>query len=157
MKQEETLPKILRKSAEKWPEVSAQLSHDKFGGYAENNYHDFFQMALDFGGALAELGIKRGDKIGLIADNRKEWEQADMGILSLGAIDVPRGCDATENDLSYILSFAEVQTVITENEAQVKKLLHIHDSTPTVKTIISFDEVDESASAKSFRSAENSY
>ncbi|MBO6176974.1 MAG: long-chain fatty acid--CoA ligase [Treponema sp.] len=144
MKQEETLPKILRKSAEKWPEVSAQLSHDKFGGYAENNYHDFFQMALDFGGALAEMGIKRGDKIGLIADNRKEWEQADMGILSLGAVDVPRGCDATENDLSYILSFAEVQTVITENEAQVKKLLRIHDSTPTVKTIISFDEVDES-------------
>ncbi|MCR5218921.1 long-chain fatty acid--CoA ligase [Treponema sp.] len=148
MKQEETLPKILRKSAEKWPEVSAQLSHDKMGGYVENNYHDFFQMALDFGGALAEMGIKRGDKIGLIADNRKEWEQADMGILAIGAIDVPRGCDATENDLSYILSFAEVETVVTENEAQVKKLLRIHENTPTVKTIISFDEVDNSVAAQ---------
>ncbi|MBO4404565.1 MAG: long-chain fatty acid--CoA ligase [Treponema sp.] len=143
MKPEETLPKILRKSAEKWPEVSAQLSHTKTGGYMEINYHDFFQYALDFGGALAELGIKRGDKIGLIADNRREWEQADMGILALGAIDVPRGCDATENDLSYILSFAEVEYVIVENPAQVKKLLNIRESIPNVKVIISFDEADE--------------
>ncbi|MCI5524109.1 MAG: long-chain fatty acid--CoA ligase [Spirochaetia bacterium] len=142
MKPEETLPKILRKSAEKWPEISAQLYRVN-DGYQEINYHDFFQSALDFAGALADLGIKRGDKIGLIADNRKEWEQADMGILTLGAIDVPRGCDATETDLSYILSFAEVAFVVVENPAQLKKILNIKDKVPTIKSLVSFEEIDE--------------
>lgn len=144
----ETLPKLLRKSAGKWPEVPAQLSHTKTGGYREVNYHDLFENALDFSGALLDLGVKRGDKIGLIADNREEWEQADMGLLSIGAIDTPRGCDATESDLAYILSFSETAVSIVENEAQVKKLLNIKKSVPSLQTIISFEEVSDDTKAE---------
>ena len=143
MKLEETVPKIIRSVAQKNPETVAQLSHSKTGSYVEINYHDFFQYALDFSGSLLELGVKRGDKIGLIADNRREWEQADVGLLSIGAVDVPRGCDATEKDLSYILSFAGCAIVITENTAQVRKILNIKDSLPELRTIIAFDPVDD--------------
>ncbi len=142
MKFECTIPKILRAVAAKYPEVPAQLSHTKDGSYTSTNYHDLYQTALDFGGALLELGVKRGDKIGLIADNRAEWEHADMGLLAVGAIDVPRGCDATEKDLALILSFAGCRMVITENTAQVKKLLNIKDKLPRMDTLIAFDEVD---------------
>lgn len=142
MKFECTIPKILRAVAAKYPEVPAQLSHTKDGSYTPTNYHDLYQTALDFGGALLELGVKRGDKIGLIADNRAEWEHADMGLLAVGAIDVPRGCDATEKDLALILSFAGCRMVITENTAQVKKLLNIKDKLPRMDTLIAFDEVD---------------
>ena len=100
MKLERTIPKILRAVAARYPEVPAQLSHSKDGSYKPTNYHDFYQTALDFGGALLEMGVRRGDKIGLIADNRAEWEHADMGLLAIGAVDVPRGCDATEKDLA---------------------------------------------------------
>lgn len=144
----ETLPKLLRKSAGKWPEVPAQLSHTKTGGYREVNYHDLFENALDFSGALLDLGVKRGDKIGLIADNREEWEQADMGLLSIGAIDTPRGCDATESDLAYILSFSETAVSIVENEAQVKKLLNVKKSVPSLQTIIPFEEVSDGTKAE---------
>ena len=142
MKFERTVPKILRAVASKYPEVPAQISHEKDGSYRPTNFHDLYQTALDFGGALMELGVKRGDHIGLIADNRAEWEQADIGLLAIGAIDVPRGCDATEKDLELILSFAGCRMVITENSAQVKKLLNIRDRLPQVDTLIVFDEVD---------------
>ncbi len=142
MKLERTIPKILRAVAARYPEVPAQLSHSKDGSYKPTNYHDFYQTALDFGGALLEMGVRRGDKIGLIADNRAEWEHADMGLLAIGAVDVPRGCDATEKDLALILSFAGCRRVITENTAQVKKLLNIKDKIPLVDTLIAFDEVD---------------
>lgn len=143
MKQEETLPKLFRKSAERWPETACFLYHKKDGGYAEINYHDAYQLALDFAGSLLSIGAKRGERIGLISENRKEWEQADMGLLILGCIDTPRGCDATENDLSYILSFAEVEIVIAENQAQVKKILNIKDKISKVKAIISFDPIED--------------
>ena len=144
MELEQTLPKLFRKSAEKYPEFSAQLFRTKDGTYAETNYHDCYQKALDFSGALLKFGVKRGDKIGLIADNRREWEQADMGLLAIGAIDTPRGCDASEKDLSYILSFSEVEYVIAENEAQVKKIINIRPKVPTLRAVVSFDEIDSS-------------
>ncbi len=142
MKYEPTVPKLVRKTAQKFPEVTAQLSHAKDGSYAEINYHDLYELALDFAGSLLEYGVKRGDRIGLISENRKDWEQADIGLLAIGAVDVPRGCDATEKDLSYILSFAEVGIVITENISQVKKILNIKPSLPLLKTIIVFDDID---------------
>src|SRR5574344_549506 len=144
---EQTLPKMLRHTAEMYPETNAQFSRSKTGEFIPINYHDMYQRALDFAGGLLELGEKRGSKIGLISDNREEWEQADMGLLAIGAIDTPRGCDATEQDLSYILSFAECTMVIAENTAQVKKILSVKDKLPLVEKIISFDPIAETESS----------
>ncbi len=145
---EQTLPKMLRAVAEKYPEVNAQYSKNKSGDFIANNYHEMYQNSLDFGGALLSLGVKRGERIGLISDNRKEWEQADMGLLAIGAIDSPRGCDATEQDLSYILSFAECEICIAENTSQVKKILNVQDKIPTLKTFISFDPIGDDEKAR---------
>lgn len=144
---EQTLPKMLRHSAEKWPELNAQYSRTKKGDFIPTNYHDFYQKALDCAGGLLTLGAKRGSRIGLISDNRAEWEQADMGLLIIGAIDTPRGCDATEKDLSYILSFAECTIVIAENTSQVRKILSVKDSLPLVEKIICFDPIAEAEQA----------
>lgn len=144
---EQTLPKMLRHSAEKWPELNAQYSRTKKGDFIPTNYHDLYQKALDCAGGLLTLGAKRGSRIGLISDNRAEWEQADMGLLIIGAIDTPRGCDATEKDLSYILSFAECTIVIAENTSQIRKILSVKDSLPLVEKIICFDPIGEAEQA----------
>lgn len=141
---EQTLPKMLKQVAETYPEINAQYSRTKTGDFIPTNYHNLFQRALDFAGGLIQLGVQRGDRIGLISDNRAEWEQADMGLLAIGAIDCPRGCDATENDLAYILSFAECGVVITENSTQVRKILNVKEKLPVLSTFIVFDEVAES-------------
>lgn len=141
---EQTLPKMLKKVAEDFPQTIAQMSRTKTGDFIPTNYHDLYQGALDFAGGLLEHGVSRGERIGLISDNRREWEQADMGLLALGCVDTPRGCDATENDLSYILSFAECRIVIAENGTQVKKILNIKEKIPSLQAIIAFDAVDES-------------
>ncbi|MBQ2207653.1 MAG: AMP-binding protein, partial [Treponema sp.] len=140
---EQTIPKLMRKAAQKYPEITAQYSRTKTGDFEERNYHDMLQFALDFAGGLAELGVVRGEKIGLISDNRREWESADVGLLALGAIDCPRGCDASESDLAYILSFAEVTKCIVENAAQLRKLVKIKDKVPLLKMVICFDPVDQ--------------
>ena len=99
---ENTLPKILRRIATENPKIPAQYSKDKTGKFQEILYEEVFQNVKKFAGGLLALGVKRGDHIGLISDNRKEWFQADMGLMSIGAIDVPRGCDATEKDLAWV-------------------------------------------------------
>lgn len=136
---EQTVPKMLRKVATDYPEIAAQRSKNKAGVFEPVLYRELYDLALDFGAALLELGVKRGEPIGLIADNRKEWLQADMGIMAIGAVDVPRGCDATVQDLEAILSFVECRFCIAENISQVNKIVSIHDKLPSLETLITFD------------------
>lgn len=140
---EKTIPKILREVAQQYPDIAAQYSKDEKGVFQPILYKDLLQYAYNFGAGLLSLGIQRNDHIGMISDNRKEWFQADMGIMGIGAIDVPRGCDATEKDLIYILSFAECETVIAENNTQAKKILSVHKEIKRIKRIISFEEIKE--------------
>lgn len=133
---DQTLPKLLKRIAEEHPDTASHYSKNKSGEFVPTLYKDYFQTALDFGAGLLSIGTKRGDHIGLICDNRQEWAISDMGLLSIGAIDVPRGCDATEHDLAYILSFAECRTVIAENQTQIKKILNLKEQIPLLKTLI---------------------
>src|SRR5574344_1336316 len=135
-----TIPKLIKKTVSTYPEIIAQYKRIKNGEFEPITYREMFQLSLDFGSALLDVGIKRGDFIGLISDNRAEWQQADIGLLSIGAVDVPRGCDATIKDLQYILSFAGCETVIAENSSQIKKILSIKTELPDLKQIIYFSE-----------------
>lgn len=145
----DTLPKILKDIAERYPDKAAQgykLTRD--GNFIFLTYREVFLKVKTFAAGLAEMGVVRGDHIGMISDNRPEWQQADMALLALGAIDVPRGCDATPADLRYILGFAECRIVITENNTQVEKICGEKEGLPKLDTIISFDPVKEETVAK---------
>jgi long-chain acyl-CoA synthetase len=141
---EQTLPKMLRKTAADFPEIAAQYSKNAEGIFEPVSYRELYEIALDFAAALRQYGVVRGQPIGLISDNRKEWEQADMGIMALGAVDVPRGCDATLIDLQQILSITECTIAIAENSSQVKKIISIKKDIPLLKLIITFDEIKSS-------------
>ena len=136
-----TIPKMLKDSAEKWPELPAQYFRpNRNGDFQPVLYREMYQFGLDFGAALLNLGVKRGDLVGLISDNRCEWLYADLGIMGIGAADVPRGCDATAIDLEKIFGITEIKYVITENGAQVNKIVGLKDKVPSIQTIIVFDE-----------------
>ena len=139
---DQTLPKLLKRIAEENPDVASHYSKNENEEFIPTLYKDYYQNALNFGAGLLSIGAKRGDHIGLICDNRKEWPVSDMGLLAIGAIDVPRGCDATEHDLAYILSFAECKTVIAENSAQVTKIINLKQQLPLVTALIIIDEPD---------------
>lgn len=142
---EKTLPKMLRQAAKEFGEIPAQYSKDANGVFEPISYREFYQLALDFSAALLEMNVKREEPIGLISDNRREWEYSSMGIMAIGAVDVPRGCDATLIDLEKILSFTECRIVIAENSIQVNKIISLKEKLPHLETIICFEDVKEDA------------
>ena len=86
---------------------------------------------------IHQLGVTHGEKIGLLCDNRYEWNMLSMGITTIGAIDVPRGCDATPQDITFILNHTSCEIVIVEHEKMLKTLINVLDQIPNVKHIIS--------------------
>lgn len=138
-----TVPKMIKDSADKFSELYSQFKRQKNGDFIPVKYRDMYQLGLDFGAAIMQLGVKREEPVGLISDNRAEWLQADIGIMGIGAIDVPRGCDATVIDLEKILSTTECRVVIAENNAQVNKIISLREKLPCITTIITFDKEEE--------------
>ena len=136
---ETTLPRMFRKVAQNHSEVPFQMSRCADGHFEPTTYKQAYENILDFAGGLLSIGVQREDHIGLISDNRREWQIADMGLLSIGAVDVPRGCDASPGDLEYILSFAETKLVIVENSSQVQKILKLRGKLPLVSAFIIFE------------------
>ncbi len=139
----QTIAQMFLEMTAKQPYAVAQLSKDGDGVFKPTSYKELKDAAASFAAGLKAIGVSRGDKVGLIADNRKEWLTADLALLGLGAADVPRGCDATVQEISYILSWSECRFAILENERQLKKILEVRSSMPQLDTLILFDPADE--------------
>ena len=139
---DQTLPKLLKRIASEYPEIPAQYVKNGTGNFDSISYNTYYSTVLDYAAGLLSLGHTRGDTIGLISDNRKEWQHSSMAIMSIGGADVPRGCDASMKEIVYILSFAECKTVILENNTQIQKILDARMNLPFLKTLIIFDMPD---------------
>ncbi|HKK48575.1 MAG TPA: AMP-binding protein, partial [Alkalispirochaeta sp.] len=134
-----TLPVLLEHIAATYPDNSAQLSKDAGGTFRARSWQQLLAEVDAVAAGLLGLGVARGDHVGLISENRAEWFVSDLAVMSIGAIDVPRGTDTTPQELSFILSFADVRTVIVENHTQLKKLLSIARDLPALARVIMLD------------------
>ena len=131
-----TLPLLLENIAASHPDNTAQLSKDREGTFHPRSWRDLLTEVDAFAAGLVELGVSRGDHVGLISENRAEWLVCDLATMSLGAADVPRGNDTTPQELRFILGYADVAVVAVENQAQLDKLAGIADELPQFKTAI---------------------
>jgi long-chain acyl-CoA synthetase len=138
----ETLPLMLRKRTEEAPNTIVQYAKDEAGQFRPRIYQTFYDEVRNAAAGLLELGVRRGDRIGLISDNRQEWLVSDFAVLSLGAADVPRGGDSTVQELSYILSFTGCVISFAENQKQVLKILECGAALPALKILITYEAVD---------------
>jgi len=139
---EKTLPLMLKARVSETPDINIQYYKGKDGKFRSVTYRQFYEDACFVAAGLLELGVKRGGNVGLISDNRREWMLADFGVLSVGAADVPRGSDITNQELTYILGFTGCEIAFVENQKQVEKILSCKAELPVLKTLISFDPVD---------------
>src|SRR5690242_21717209 len=71
---------------------------------------------------LAALGVRRGDRVGLLSENRYEWSITDLATLGQGAVTVPIYPTLTAPQCQYILEYSEAQVCMVSNSAQSETL-----------------------------------
>jgi long-chain acyl-CoA synthetase len=145
----DTVPKLFREHAQAHPGATVQHSKDRSGTFQPVTWAELRDRAHRIAGGLLALGVGRGEHVGIISDNRKEWLATDLAILSLGCADVPRGSDTMPHDVRYILDHAECRLAFAENEAQLEKILSVKDGIPTLRTIVVYDEAFGKAGSRS--------
>jgi long-chain acyl-CoA synthetase len=93
----------------------------------------YIRKAEQIAYGLLQLGIKKGDKIASISNNRPEWNFLDMAIHQIGAIHVSIYPTISESDYQYILNHADVKIVFVAGWELLRKIENILNSIPNLK------------------------
>ena len=128
------------------PDSIVQLGKNRAGLFIPRTYATLQRESRALALALKRLGVKRGDVVGIISDNRSEWFVSDLAVLSLGAADSPRGRDAMPYEVEYILGVTKCRVAFAENIDQLNKIASLKASLPDLEAVILIEgEKPESA------------
>ena len=100
-------------------------------------------LVLNISSALYEIGVKKNDKISIIADNSYKWCAVDLATISLGAITVPGYTTSNEEEISYLLSHSETSIVFV-NGKLLSLIIKILPSLNKIKCVICIDNTNTS-------------
>lgn len=119
------------------------LAGKEGGKWVKYSIDQYIEAATNISYGLLYLGIKPGDKIATISNNRPEWNFLDMGILQIGAVHVPIYPTISESDYKYILTHAEVKFVFISGKEIMRKIEHILPEIPAIQGVFTIKPIDE--------------
>ncbi len=112
------------------------------GKWVTHSTQEFINKANLVSKGLLKLGIQPGDKIALISNNRPEWNMMDIGILQIGAVDVPVYPTISEADYKFIFNDAKVKLCVVSDEELLGKVMAIKDQVPSLQDVYTFNEIN---------------
>jgi long-chain acyl-CoA synthetase len=134
----DTFPKLLMENAARRGSRAAIREKD-YGIWQSWSWGDAAREIRDFASGLAAMGFRRGEKLGVIGDNRPRLYWSLTAAQCLGGIPVPVYQDAVASELEFVLDHAEVRFIVCENQEQVDKVLAVRARLPHVEGIIFCD------------------
>lgn len=114
------------------------LCFKKNNKYNPITWKEFSDSVRHVALGLYTLGVRHGDRVGILSENRPEWAYADLGILSLGAASVPIYPTSSVKECHYILEHAETKILFVSTHEQLKKVGPLLNS-KKLTSVIMFD------------------
>ncbi len=153
----DTFPKVLLKQSRELENHPA-MREKEYGIWQTWTWSEYHREVERFAAGLKELGFRRGDKLFVVGQNRPRLYFAISAAQCLGGIPVPTYYDSVVEEMSFVISHAEVRFVVAEDQEQVDKIIDIRESCPDIECVI-YDntrglENYDSAFAKSFISVQ---
>jgi long-chain acyl-CoA synthetase len=102
---------------------------------------ELYRNVVGMARALESWGIRKGDRVAILSENRPEWTITDFAALALGAVTVPVYSTQTAEQTSFILNDSGARIVAVSTKSQLEKVLTIQQHTP-VERIVVMDAVE---------------
>ena len=129
---------LLDNYIEKYPNQKAALVCKRDGVWKKFSIQEYIESTNTISYGMLELGIKPGDKVGIVSSNRPEWNMLDFASMQIGAISIPIYPTISQNDYRHILNHAEMKMIFIEGKELRKKLQPILSEIKTLKYIYTF-------------------
>ena len=113
------------------------------GVWVKTSTEEYIAKANAVSRALLRMGVQQNDKIAVISsNNRTEWNIMDIGILQVGAQNVPIYPTISETDYEYILNHSGAIYCFVSDIEVLQKINLIKSNLPNLKEVFSFDEIE---------------
>ena len=131
----DTLPRLLRERALRDPSRVA-LREKEFGIWQRVTWAGYLGHVRRFSLGLVALGLRRGDKVAVLSENRREWLYAELAAMSAGAVGVGVYPTSPWNEVKFVVEHSESSFVVAEDQEQVDKILEAGAGLPRVRRIV---------------------
>ena len=134
-----TLTELYFGAIDRFPRERVALRAKRGGRWQDFSYADVALAIESISKGLLSLGIKAGDRVAILSENRPEWAFADFACLAARAADVPIYPTLTAKQIQYLLADSGARAVFVSTAAQYAKLAEVADRLPTLEWIVAFD------------------
>jgi long-chain acyl-CoA synthetase len=114
----------------------AILWQDEFGQWQPISSDQIYQRVRALGKALLSWGVKKGDRVALVGENRWEWPITDFATLAIGAVDVPIYPTLTGEQISALVQDAGCRVAVVSTRQQFEKLNAVRSQTQLERIVI---------------------
>jgi len=135
----DTLPKLLLNNALNHPDEVAQREKD-FGIWNEVTWAQFNEHVANMSVAFESFGVKPGEAVAIIGDNRPEWVWSEVAAHAVRGYSLGIYRDSLDEELFYLIDYAKPRVIVAEDEEQVDKLFDLGDRIPSIEKIVYYDD-----------------
>jgi long-chain acyl-CoA synthetase len=108
----------------------------EFGLWRETSWAEYWEEVQDVAHALLALGVRRGDRVAVQSENRREWLTTDLGAVAIGAVTVGLYPTNPAAEVVHVLADSGAAVLLAEDQEQVDKALEVAEKTPDLQTIV---------------------
>lgn len=128
---------------EKYDSILDALVTKQNGHWIKTSTQEYIDQSNAISRALLKIGVQKDDKVAIIStNNRTEWNIVDIGILQIGAQNVPIYPTISETDYEYILNHSESVYCFVSDPEILRKVNLIKATVPKLKEVYSFDIIE---------------
>ncbi|MBM3302313.1 MAG: AMP-binding protein, partial [Deltaproteobacteria bacterium] len=135
---DETIPGLFWKQVEEL-DTRVAFRQKVFGLWRDISWREYGQAVREVALGLMELGLKKGDRVSIIGENRPEWLYSDLGIMAAGGITVGIYTTNSADEVGYILGHSGSRFFIVENEEQLDKALTVRKDVGDLEKVMVID------------------
>ncbi len=133
-----TVLQMLRSSADKYP-TTAYTNQKGDNGWVGLTYPEVLHESRFLAAGLQQLGIKKGDKVAVLAEGRNRWITGEYGILFAGGTTVPLSIKLMPDEVLFRLNHSESKAIIVSRNT-FEKVASIWSQMEFTKKIIFLDD-----------------
>jgi len=131
-----TIPKLFLSQCKRYGKKKVAMREKEFGIWIPFTWQDYYDNVKYLSLGMVSLGLKKGDKVSMIGDNRPEGLWAEIAAMCAGAIGVWLFQDCMMDEVKYIIDHSDTAFFVGETQEEVDKALSIKDECPKLKWII---------------------
>lgn len=133
-----TLPQALRAIVKRQPDRVA-MRMKEYGIWHDITWRQYYENVKKTAMGLYALGVRRGDKVAIVGENKPEWLYSALGVMSVGATFVGVYTTNPAPECEYVVGHSESVVFFCEDEEQFDKALTFKDRTPSLRKAVVWD------------------